>query len=294
MTQSFRIAVTADLHWGPHPNGDAATMLLVEFLLKRPLDLLILAGDIGAGDAFGPCLQLFADLPCPKAVVPGNHDIWVTADDPRGDSLTVYRELLPRLCREYGFHYLDSGPLLLGNGAPAIVGSINWYDYSWSIEQLREQLPDYESRLKTKVFSRGRHNDARFVRWPLDDVSFTTEVVQTLERHLVMALESSEHAIVVTHHPPLLDLGFPRIGPDTIDRLLWRTFTGNRSMEALLRQHASRIPFVFCGHTHLACEATIDGMRGYNVGSDYPFKRLLILDWPKGEVDAQVFGKKPG
>jgi hypothetical protein len=30
---------------------------------------------------------------------------------------------------------------------------------------------------------------------------------------------------------------------------------------------------------------------GYNVGSDYPFKRLLWLDWPEGTVTAEQFGE---
>jgi len=30
-------------------------------------------------------------------------------------------------------------------------------------------------------------------------------------------------------------------------------------------------------------------LRGYNVGSDYPFKRLLWVDWPSGEVTAEEF-----
>ena len=87
MTTRLRLAVTADLHWGIRPRGDEATRLLVSFLEAHPPDVLILAGDIGAGDEFGPCLQLFAALPCRKAIVPGNHDVWVSTGDPRGDSL---------------------------------------------------------------------------------------------------------------------------------------------------------------------------------------------------------------
>ena len=30
-------------------------------------------------------------------------------------------------------------------------------------------------------------------------------------------------------------------------------------------------------------------MRGYNVGSDYHFKRLIWLDWPAGAVTAEEF-----
>lgn len=284
----MRIAITADLHWG-HAKGDAATRQLAAFLHASPPDLLILAGDVGAAAHFPECLALFAALPCRKALVPGNHDIWVQEADPRGDSLRVYQDYLPLVCAEHGYAYLDQGPVILPEADLAIVGSINWYDYSWSLEALR-QFDDHEERLRSKVFTRGRHNDARLVRWPLDDVSFTAQVVRTLERHLQDALAQVGQALVVTHHPAFYGLGFPRPGPPTtLDGLLWDAFSGNRAMESILEWHAARIPFVFCGHTHRARENTLGPIRGYNIGGDYHFKRLLFLDWPGGEIEAHEF-----
>jgi 3',5'-cyclic AMP phosphodiesterase CpdA len=287
---TLRLAVTADLHWGVRAAGDEATRGLVRFLTERPPDVLVLGGDVGAGDDFARCLGLFADLPCRKALVPGNHDIWVSAEDPRGDSLEVYRRHLPRVCAEHGFHYLDDGPLVVGEGL-ALVGSINWYDYSWSLDELRSLLPDWEERLRTKRFRRARHNDARFVRWPLDDVRFTAEAVEALGRHLAEAVGRTGQAIVVTHHPAFYGLSFPRPeGPRGEDALLWDAFSGNRGVEDLLARFAERVPFVFSGHTHRDRESTLGPVRGYNVGGDYHFKRLLLLDWPAGSVQAHTFG----
>ena len=56
-----------------------------------------------------------------------------------------------------------------------------------------------------------------------------------------------------------------------------------------MARHAARIPFVFCGHTHRARAEVFHGIQGYNVGSDYPFKRLLRLDWPEGTLAIQEF-----
>jgi 3',5'-cyclic AMP phosphodiesterase CpdA len=291
MPARLRLALTADLHWGTHERGVAATRLLLRSLEAEPPDVLVLAGDVGAGRHFAECLRLFEPLPCRKALVPGNHDVWVEADDPRGDSLTVYREYLPRLCAEHGFTYLDAGPLLLPEAGLALAGGMNWYDYSWSLEALKRAAPDWEERLRTKRFSRGRHNDARFVRWPLDDVSFTAQAVATLEGQLGQAFAAVGQAVVVTHHPPFYGLSFPRDHPPTdLDELLWDAFAGNRAMEELLACHHERIPFAFCGHTHRARENTFHGIRGYNIGGDYHFKRLLWLDWPGGEVVAHQFG----
>jgi predicted phosphohydrolase len=285
----MRFAITADLHWG-HKRGREATQLLCDFLRDQPPDLLIIAGDVGVAAHFGDCLALFDDLPCKKALVPGNHDIWVEENDPRGDSLDVYRQVLPQVCAEHGFHYLDDGPLLLSDMGLALAGSINWYDYSWSLDRLRLEMPDWEERLRTKTFGRGRHNDARYVRWSLDDVRFTAEVVARLERHLQAALAKADKVIVVTHHPAFYDLSFPRSGPPGPEGLLWDAFAGNAALEAVLVRHASRVPFAFSGHTHRARESRLDGIRGYNIGGDYPFKRLLLLDWPEGTVEAHTFG----
>src|SRR5262249_7185531 len=193
------VAVTADLHWG-HRHGARPTLLLVEYLRSRPPDLLVLAGDLGSGAHFEDCLRLFADLPCAKALVPGNHDLWVPRQAAH-DSLAVYERLLPEACARHAFHYLDAGPLLLPQADLALVGSINWYDYSWVLEGLRRHFPGEEGRLRTKRFERGRHNDAVYIRWPLDDVSFTARVVGAFARHLEEALARGSRGIVVAHRP---------------------------------------------------------------------------------------------
>jgi hypothetical protein len=291
MSQSLHLAFTADLHWGNRPRGDEATRLLVSHLEAHPPDVLVLAGDVGTGPLWADCLGLFAGLSCRKAVVPGNHDLWVRAEGAPFDSLTLYEDVLPRVAAERGFHYLDRGPLFLPEAGLAVVGSINWYDYTWALEPLRQLYPDELERLQTKRFTRGRHNDANFVRWPLDDAGFTARVVQAFEGHLEAALGQAEKAIVVTHHPAFYAQSFPRDGePLDLDDYLWDAFGGNRAMEEVLRRHADRIALAFCGHTHRQREAMLDGIRGYNIGGDYHFKRLLRLEWPSGRVEAQEFG----
>src|SRR5262249_35274218 len=157
-----------------------------------------------------------------------NHDIWVETEDARGDSLEVYEHYLPARCSEHGFHYLDQAPLLLPDCGLALCGSINWYDYSWSLSALQASSPDWQDRLRTKRFTRARHNDGGFIRWPCSDQSFTQRVVGTLANHLDAAGRVGSRAIVVTHHPPLYGLSFPRLAPPvTLDGLLWDAFSGN-------------------------------------------------------------------
>ena len=167
---------------------------------------------------------------------------------------------------------------------------MNWYDYSWSVERLPTILPDWEERLRTKRFLRGRHNDANFVRWPFDDASFTRRVVEAFAGHLETALSQVPSAIVVTHHPAFRSLNYPRNKPDDPDGLLWEAFSGNTALESVLTRWADRVPFAFSGHTHFAREGAHGPIRGINIGGDYHFKRLLWLDWPSGTVTAETFG----
>lgn len=285
----MRIAVTADLHYGTrHTAGHRSTLDLVARLGEAPPDLLILAGDIGAGDDFERCLALFDQLACAKAAVPGNHDIWVRMDDPRGDSLDLYERRLPAICRAHGFAYLDQGPLLFPESDLAIAGSINWYDYTWDNDLLRAAAPDdWQERLAAKRFTRGMHNDANFVRWPLDDVSFTERVVARLTADIDAA--GAGNVIVAVHHPPVRGLLYPAQEPLSLDALLWRAFSGNARLESELIKRAERIPFLLCGHTHSARRCEVGPMRGINVGGDYHFKRLIWIDWPSGRVDEEEF-----
>ena len=70
------------------------------------------------------------------------------------------------------------------------------------------------------------------------------------------------------------DVGVKIFGDD-LDVLLWDAFSGNQALEKLLARHAERIAFAFCGHTHRAREGNLGPLRGYNLGGDYHFKRML-------------------
>jgi predicted phosphohydrolase len=290
MANGLRIALTADLHWG-HRRAATSVRLLADHVRRHPPNLLVLAGDLGTGPAFEECLALFADLPCRKALVAGNHDIWVMQENAEYDSLQLFDAILPRLSATYDFAYLDHGPLLLPERDLAIVGTMNWYDYSWGLDGLRRAYPDEEERLVSKRFTIGRHNDANFVRWKLDDVRFTAQIVERFESNLRSALAQVGRALVVTHHPPFYGLSFDRPGPpEKLDSFLWDAFCGNRAIEEVLTRYADRVAFAFCGHTHRARENSFHGIRGYNIGGDYHFKRLLTLDYPSGQASAQEFG----
>ncbi len=285
-----RIALSADLHYGSrHTDGNTATQKMAEYLQWHVPDLLILAGDIGAGDDFGPCLELFSKIPCMRAAIAGNHDIWVMPDDHRGNSLDVYQTFLPHLCQKHGFIYLDQEPIILADSDLAIVGNINWYDYSWSLEKLQKSIPDWEYRLQTKRFSRGRHNDANFIRWGFNDGTFTSHLTQIIQSQIDMVLSQIGQLILVTHHPAARWMSLNDEANPTLDQLLWEAFSGNSRLEKIIERHQAQIPFIFSGHTHRVHEGVCQHCRGFNIGGNYHSKRLLLLDWPEGKIEAIEF-----
>lgn len=294
---SPKIAITADLHWGL-PKCEAANTALVESLRKNPPDLLLVGGDQGAEFHFTDCLKALATIGCPVGLVAGNHDIWVRSEDTRGDSWRVFDELLPLECARHQFHYLDHGPWLLPEWDLAIVGTMNWYDHSWGGEELARRFPKDTWRLEQMCFTRGRHNDRVYVRWPeeMTNASVTQDLATRFANHLDKAVTVAGKIVVLTHHPALPELGFPAAAresdPETpsMDHLLWEAFSGNSRLEGIIRDNADKISLVVSGHTHRWRSGSLGQARLVNVGSDYPVKNLIRLNGLGGEMEVEEFG----
>jgi predicted phosphohydrolase len=292
----MRLAVTADLHWGISPKGDAATLDLERRVAELAPDVFVIAGDVGEGDRFGQCLALFQGLECARLVIPGNHDLWTRGGS--DSSLVAYRRRLPRTAEEQGFQYLDSGPYVAPDGREAVVGNINWYDYSFADPELEQQYPNAREMYREKRFPpvvrgdkllRGFHNDGQYVHLGMSDDEFTGCVVGQFRKHLEKLPSSVESVIVIQHHPPLRELFWP--SPlTTVEQRFWLAYTGNRRMhEAVLAD--PRVTTILCGHVHQYCEAEVEGRRCRNIGGDYDWKRLLLLDTVTGEEQWYDFGR---
>jgi 3',5'-cyclic AMP phosphodiesterase CpdA len=281
----MRLAVTADLHWGLNPAGDAATRELARSVVDLAPDAFAIAGDVGEGESFHRCLELFGRLRCPRLVVPGNHDLWTR--EPDSSSLERYQHVLRGEASVAGFHYLDQHPVRSVDGRVGIVGSINWYDYSFADPAVADEYPEAPEMYRAKLFPNGQHNDGRFVRLRMSDADFTAEVVSRFTAHLAELPSSVEQVVVIQHHPPVRELFYPTPLTNTYQRF-WLAYTGNRRMqEAVLSE--PRVQTVICGHTHAFCTADVEGKRCINIGGDYDFKRLLLLDTDTGAEEWREF-----
>lgn len=283
----MRIAVTADLHWGLSRKGDRATRALADHVRDLAPDVLAIAGDVGEGQEWRRCLRQFEGIEAARLVIPGNHDLWVRGVG--ANSPDIYERRLPAHAAEMGFQYLDRTPWIQDD--VAVVGSINWYDYSFADPELLRDFPDAERMYRAKLFPRGAHNDGRYVHLGMPDEAFTERLVEKFRSQLARLPETTR-VIVIQHHPPVRELFYPT-ALTTPDQLFWLAYTGNRRMqEAVLAD--PRIFAVFCGHTHAACEAEVNGKLCVNVGGDYDFKRLVLLDTETMALESWVFTGEKG
>lgn len=277
-----KLFVTADLHFGTYPTGDACTRALADFACARSADVLAIAGDIGAREpqTFVDCLGLFEDFAGARVLVPGNHDVWRNGDD----SETLYTTILPRLSEQAGFHMLDVSPLILGN--VAFIGSIGWYDYSFRNEGLGLREEDYAAKTLAGVCT---WNDLRFVNWDWSDVDFTGRCVEALMRHHSMVAEA-QSVITVIHHLPFRELLYP---PSRRAYEFVRAYMGAECVGRLI-QSWPNLRYVFCGHRHGHERMRVNAFEVACVGSEYMRKRLLEVDLENDVCKTHLFEQDSG
>ena len=272
------LLAAADLHFGLYPEGDASTLKLAEHVCASDADVLLIVGDV-ADDAvggFASCLRLFERFRGLKLLVPGNHDLWTRA----GDSERRYRNLLPRLAAQWGFHMLDRAPIRAGT--TGFIGNIGWYDYSFRNPDLGLSTETYRRKSLPGLCS---WNDGIYIRWDMTDEVFTERCVQRLKRHYEAAEPKVDRVIAVLHHLPFAEL---LSGPSSKAMDFCRAFMGSvRFGELLIR--CPKVRFVICGHKHRPSACERGDLKALVVGSEYKMKRLLRLDIATGEYDRVVF-----
>ncbi len=274
--------MTADLHFGLYPTGDACTLELARFVWDSGADALIIAGDVGKTEpeSFGACLNLFSDFGGARMVVPGNHDLWT----PRGeDSRRKYRDVLPGLARKHKFHMLDARPHIMGR--TAFVGNIGWYDYSLANPALKLSRTQYSSKQMPGICT---WNDLRFIHWNMQDEEFTVNCCKRLQRHYEQAAANAHQVIAVLHHMPFSELLY---GQASAALEFSKAFMGSLALGDVLRSWPT-LRYAFCGHRHGPATCTHGPLRTWCVGSDYMAKRLIELDLTTGHYRTHVFEAK--
>ena len=273
-----RLLVTADLHFGAYPQGDACVLDLADFVCSSAADVIILAGDVGDGNEgrFRACLDLFGSFGGPKLVVPGNHDVWT---GPAG-SEEKRRKILPAIASECGFAMLDSGPVTAGG--VGFIGNIGWYDYSFRSPDLNVKIEQYEQKELPGVCV---WNDGRFIDWPHSDGTFTEKCLRKLHRDYRAVERRVDVVVAVLHHLPFRELLYE--AADTAGAFCL-AYMGAECLGQLLLD-CPKVRYVFCGHRHTADACQRDHIEAFVVGSEYLLKRMIELDLRSGKRQAHVF-----
>ena len=251
---------------------------LAERVCASDADVLLLAGDVGSGviDDFPRCLALFSGFAGTRLLVPGNHDLW-TND---GDSEEIYRETLPALSAEAGFHMLDTGPFVTGR--TAFIGNIGWYDYSFRDLALGFDIADYRRKYRRGV---GRYNDGVFVQWGRDDAEFTEICLARLREDYERVAGRVDRCVVLLHHLPFAELLYESDNPS--HRFCLAFMGSERFGELLTEMPKARL--CVSGHRHGRAVCRKGGLDAYVVGSEYGLKRLLEIDLAAGTHEFHEF-----
>lgn len=197
--------------------------------------------------------------------MPGNHDLWTN----NADSLFLYKNLLPKIVKQCGFHYLDQKPFI--KGGVGFVGSIGWYDCSFKDSSLPIPERYYLDKRWPNVVT---WNDGRYVHLGMSDIAFTKKINSKLKRHLTSVSRHVNMIICTFHHVPFVEL--LRTKHTSIDKFL-TAFSGSRQTGEIIKSFP-KVKFVFCGHTHQKKKALINGITAINIGSDYLRKRFEIIE----------------
>lgn len=287
-----RIACISDIHTDRPGNLD----WLKEHLPKAGdchYNVLILPGDVSDGlNKLTAALEVFAaafDLVC---FVPGNHDLWCLRKDSPPDSLGKLRQVLG-VCDTIGVCYR---PVCLDTptGDIFLLPLLSWYTSDWDRE------PDLPYIVEAK--SRSEHAapqwvDFHAIKWPaalideLEDFSFDTtgtcpglsEIfarvneswLPSVEKALADAREGGLRSVTVISFSHFL----PRQELTPEKRYLVDSFLPKVSGSDALEQQIRRIrPDVHVvGHTHLPCDARLEGQR--------------YVQWPLGSPAEQKNGQ---
>lgn len=211
-------------------------------------DCVIVAGDVGERvDGFDSMLALLARLPCPRLILPGNHDLWARNG---ASSQQLWDETLPRITRERGAHWLE-GDNWIADGL-GVCGTIAWYDYSGRDPSINMTEDDYEANKAQIVM------DGTLVNWAWTDRAFAAHIGAAFVSRLdVLQADPAVREILVVTHSPI----FPEAIVRKPDNVVWNVANAyfyNLSLGAPVRAR-SKVSAVVSGHTHERVSVTVQG-----------------------------------
>lgn len=244
----MRLLITADLHYRPAQRDTFINF--AQWVQEQQPDCFVIAGDVGHPlRLFQRGLQLFSDLPCPRLVIAGNHDVYRNTYS----SQDLWQHWLPQVARDEGFGWLENDTLVLGT--TAICGTMGWYDYSSRTPQLPYGPAEY------RQFKGLVNHDADYVDWPWSDVAMARYLARGFASRLHALQESPDvQRVVAITHWPIFEESVPARPHSAFWNLL-SAYMGNFTLGQLVRQQP-KVTHVVSGHIHRPGHWTVAGAQG--------------------------------
>lgn len=281
----MKIAYTADTHNHPAFIGKDVLETLAEGIFAENPDLIVVGGDIGEVrvdvSLFGDVLRILGK----GALVLGNHDLW-TNPTQMHTSNDLWSSMLPQVCQDLGWHYLESKNWI--QDGVAVVGSYLHYDYSAAdpegaaLDHIKANFPDwttdeYYERMKKRVV-----NDAKFFTGLPRDKVFAKLIGDAFQKRLLAAESDPEvHTIVVATHVPCMPSQITRKPQDWHWSCATAYFGILTHVETIMR--CSKVKCVISGHSHQGNRSTVQFDDGHeveviNLDADYGKPTFEIIE----------------
>jgi predicted phosphodiesterase len=232
----MKLLVTSDLHIEKERSVSCARLpaMIAEYMASNPTEQYIFAivGDVSQDlSKMNDYFSQFSSISIPKLFVAGNHDIWIQSksENPNKmeNSLEIYQKILPKICKDNGFHYLDQNPYIFDR--IGFVGNIGWYDFSFHSKKpppvskeltfiRRETNQEFtwsdinysdlsskelwaidEQKIPTRI---SVWNDLYYIKWPYGktDADFCKICYKTINKHFQETYSSIDHLVFMSHH----------------------------------------------------------------------------------------------
>lgn len=265
------IAIASDLHYPT--TSKEALLSMIDRIKMSDVDTIVIAGDIAEVvqkvSYFTDCLSLFTAKFKTVCICAGNHDLW----NRYGNSLRLWEEDIPKICKELGVVYLEKGGYV--RDGVAIEGSYLHYDYSAKTTEVPLDDKWYAQH------KRDFNNDAFLLNVGEDDITFAGEIGQAFMQRLQIAHDNPlvEKIMVVTH-VPCMDCQIVRRS----EWLYSNAYFGNITYEQKILG-IPKVKWVFSGHSH--CGTVCDRLAGNRtvhietINSQYGNPTYVIVDTDK-------------
>ncbi len=279
----MKLLVTSDIHIDKSKNMDSLNLPkhIREYMNQHPTEEIIFAilGDVSQNLLkLHDYLSEFSSLEIPKIFVAGNHDIWSQTMSKRSpysslNSFEIYTSILPEICKNTGFQYLDQNPFVLNR--IGFIGNIGWYDFSF-FSPLEPPVSEpftfvrrstnkefhwfemtYEDLEKKELWAYDENhkpirmcawNDLFYIKWPsgMDDVEFCHICYKTINQQFQDIDSSIDHLVFLSHHVMFEDCIYRY---SSYEEEFYNAYRGCKFLGDFVITHP-KLRKIICGHTH--------------------------------------------